>query len=72
MSIVRPVQVEINGERREVKAGVTVADVVRMLDLNQRRLAVEINREIVARDSYAEHVLQEGDVLEIVHFVGGG
>jgi len=72
MSIVRPVQVEINGERREVKAGVTVADVVRMLDLNQRRLAVEINREIVARDSYAERVLHEGDVLEIVHFVGGG
>ena len=72
MSIVPPVQVEINGERREVKAGVTVADVVRMLDLNQRRLAVEINREIVARDSYAKRVLQEGDVLEIVHFVGGG
>ena len=72
MSIVLPVQVEINGETREVEAGVTVADVVRMLDLNQRRLAVEVNREIVARDSYAERVLHEGDVLEIVHFVGGG
>jgi sulfur carrier protein len=72
MSIVRLVRVEINGERREVAAGVTVADVIRMLELNRRRVAIEINREIVARDSYAERALQEGDVLEIVHLVGGG
>jgi thiamine biosynthesis protein ThiS len=72
MSIVKAVQVEINGERRELEAGATVADVVRMLDLNERRIAVEINREIVPRQSYAERVLHEGDMLEIVHFVGGG
>jgi sulfur carrier protein len=72
MSIVKAVQVEINGERRELTAGVTVADVIGLLDLNRRRLAVEINREIVARDSYGDRVLQEGDVLEIVQFVGGG
>lgn len=72
MSIVDGVQVVLNGEKQEVAAGTTVADVLKMLDLNQRRVAVEINREIVNRDSYATRVLREGEVIEIVHFVGGG
>ena len=62
----------LNGEKREVAPGTTVADVVRMLGLNQRRVAVEINREIIPRDSHEEHLIEDGDVLEVVHLVGGG
>jgi len=72
MSIVSRVQVVLNGENQEVPQGATVTDVVRMLGLDGRRVAVEINREIIARSSHATHLLEDGDVLEIVHLVGGG
>ena len=72
MSIVIPVHIMLNGEDHEVPQGTTVVDLVHSLELDRRRVAVEINREILAREAYAERPLHEGDVLEIVHFVGGG
>ena len=72
MSIVNIVQVTVNAEKRDVAVGTTVAEVIRMLDLDGRRVAVEINREIIARESFASRSLEDGDVIEIVHFVGGG
>jgi thiamine biosynthesis protein ThiS len=66
------VQVIINGEAQTFTAGVTIADLVSQLGLNQRRIAVELNREIIAREEYGSLVLADGDQIEIVHFVGGG
>jgi thiamine biosynthesis protein ThiS len=66
------VHVIINGEAQTVGAGLTVADLIGQLGLNRHRIAVELNREIVGRESYGERALQEGDQIEIVHFVGGG
>jgi thiamine biosynthesis protein ThiS len=66
------VHVIINGEAQTVDADLTVADLISQLGLNRRRVAVELNREIVARESYGERTLREGDQIEIVHFVGGG
>jgi thiamine biosynthesis protein ThiS len=66
------VQVIINGEAHTLTAGVTIADLVSQLGLNQRRIAVELNREIIAREEYGSLVLADGDQVEIVHFVGGG
>jgi thiamine biosynthesis protein ThiS len=66
------VRVTINGESQLFSEGLTLADVLRQLQLNQRRIAVEVNREIVARELYAAHTLTDGDEIEIVHFVGGG
>jgi sulfur carrier protein len=66
------VKVTLNREKRDVAVGTTVADVIRTLDLDGRRIAVEINREILSRDSYAARLLEDGDVIEVVHFVGGG
>jgi thiamine biosynthesis protein ThiS len=66
------VHVIINGEPRELHREVTVAALVGELGLSQRRIAVEINREIVARDAYSMRILTDGDQIEIVHFVGGG
>jgi len=65
-------QVMLNGEQTELADGVTVRDLIAELDLAKKRVAVEINREIVERDAFAERALREGDVIEIVHFIGGG
>jgi thiamine biosynthesis protein ThiS len=66
------VRVVINGEEQKLVEGLTLAGLVSQLDLNQRRIAVEVNREIVAREEYETRVLHEGDEVEVVHFVGGG
>ena len=65
-------RVVINGEPQNVIDGLTIAGLIQQLGLKQRRIAVEVNREIIARESYEAHALGEGDHVEIVHFVGGG
>ncbi len=62
----------VNGEPRTVQQGQSVADLVRGLSLNPAKVAVERNGEIVARSVLANTLLADGDVVEIVHFVGGG
>jgi sulfur carrier protein len=66
------VHVIVNGEPQQLEEGSTIAGLVGALGLNQRRIAVEVNREIIAREEYATRVLAAGDQVEIVHFVGGG
>jgi thiazole synthase len=61
----------VNGEPRRTAAG-TVADLVRSLELDPAKVAVERNGEIVPRSALDSVALQDADVLEIVHFVGGG
>lgn len=70
--MVLPMRVTLNGEARELGDGVTVDDLVRELGLDQRRIAVEVNRAVLPRHAYALRPLQDGDVVEIVHFIGGG
>ena len=65
-------QVKVNDEPQRLPPGATVADLVATLGLGPRRVAVEVNREIVARATYAATVLHDGDTVEIIHFVGGG
>jgi sulfur carrier protein len=62
----------VNGEPRAVAAGLTAAQLVDLLELAGRRLAMEINREILPRSQYAGHTLREGDRIEIVQAIGGG
>lgn len=62
----------LNGEPRRAPAGSSIAALLQQLGFNPAKLAVERNGEIVPRAALAEVVLGEGDVLEVVHFVGGG
>lgn len=62
----------INGEERGFGDGLTLAALVEQLGVKPDRVAVELNHNIVRRDSWAETTLHEGDRLEVVHFVGGG
>lgn len=57
---------------REVADALTVRGLVVLLELTAGPVAVEVNREVVPRAGHEHHVLREGDVVEIVHLVGGG
>jgi sulfur carrier protein len=65
-------QIQVNGEARELPAGATVETLVATLDLAGRRVAVEVNEALVPRSTYAAAALAEGDRVEIVHAIGGG
>ena len=65
-------RVTVNGEARELRDGVTVDELVGELGLLARRIAVEINLDVLPRAEYTARALHEGDVVEIVHFIGGG
>jgi len=66
------VEVVVNGEARQFPDGMTVTQLLEEMALTGKRLAVEVNLEIVPRSTYAEHRLQSGDRVEIVHAIGGG
>lgn len=65
-------QLTINGEVRELSDCSTVKQLLESLQITATRVAVEVNLEIVPRATYGERTLQDGDKIEIVHFVGGG
>ena len=64
--------IQLNGEVLELPDGLTVADLLARLQLGERRVAVELNLDIVPRSQHATTLLQEGDQLEVVHAIGGG
>ena len=66
------IDVHLNGEERAVPGELTVWALLEWFDLNPSLVVVELNREILDRNRYAEIPVEAGDVLEFVHFVGGG
>lgn len=65
-------QIIVNGEQRDVLDGLSAAQLVADMGITGKRIAMEVNLEIVPRSSYAEHIFKNGDKVEIVHAVGGG
>ncbi|MDE7392506.1 MAG: sulfur carrier protein ThiS [Treponemataceae bacterium] len=63
--------VKTNGEERQI-AGKTLAEYLATTDYDPKRIAVERNGAIVPKAQYADTVLQDGDTIEVVSFVGGG
>jgi len=68
----RRMNVLLNGETREVAGTCTLAELLASSGYAERRIAVEVNREIVPRSRHGEHRLADGDRIEIVHAIGGG
>jgi thiamine biosynthesis protein ThiS len=62
----------VNGEERRVVGPATAADLLHQLGLDERAVVVELNRRIVRRPDLSGTPLNTGDVVELVHFVGGG
>jgi sulfur carrier protein len=69
---VAPMTVTINGERREVPEGLTVAAMLEHLGMADDRVAIERNFDILPRQRWRVTQVQANDSFEIVHFVGGG
>jgi len=66
------ISITMNGEEQAIAAPATVAGLLRQLGLDNCKVAVERNLEIVPRSTYGSIALTAGDRLEIVHFIGGG
>ena len=68
-------KLHINGEERDLgesQSPLTLSALIEKLAMKADRVAVELNRDIVPRDQWAQTTLNDGDRLEVVHFVGGG
>ena len=65
-------EITLNGESREIPDDISAAGLIEMLNLSGKRLAMEVNREIVPRSTLAQLRLRAGDNVEIVHAIGGG
>jgi sulfur carrier protein len=65
-------KIHINGEEKEILDGFNIAALLEELEIRPGRVVVELNRTIISREAQESTSLKEGDVLEIIHFVGGG
>lgn len=66
------VSVTINGEEQSLTGALSLAELLLTLNITKGKVAIERNLEIVPRSLYGETMVEEGDRLEIVHFIGGG
>lgn len=66
------IRVRVNGKERDVERGQSVRALLESLDLHPGMVVVELNRDILERNRYGDVVVEEGDTMELVHFVGGG
>ncbi|MDQ7074510.1 MAG: sulfur carrier protein ThiS [Gammaproteobacteria bacterium] len=64
--------INLNGETHRCDAHITAEQLIEQLGFAGKRLAIEINEEILPRSQHASHTLQENDNVEIVHAIGGG
>ncbi len=64
--------ITVNGTRRDLTSGTTIRTLLHALKMEPERVAVELNRSILTRAEFETVVLNDGDTVEIVQFVGGG
>lgn len=64
--------IQVNGESIEIADGTTVSDLIQRMELDGRRLAVEVNEDIVPRSEHRQFAFSDGDRVEVVHAIGGG
>jgi sulfur carrier protein len=65
-------QIQLNGQARHCDEGTTLAQLLAEAGYAERRVAIEVNRDIVPRSQHTQQVLRDGDEVEIVHAIGGG
>ncbi|MBT8440603.1 MAG: sulfur carrier protein ThiS [Gammaproteobacteria bacterium] len=64
--------IQLNGQPKEVADNITITALLESMELYGRRIAVEVNEELVTRSQFGSHQLKENDVIEIVQAIGGG
>jgi len=65
-------QIHVNGEAKQLADEATLLDLIEELGLAGRRIAIELNMDIIPRSEHEKTVLKDGDQLEVVHAIGGG
>ena len=65
-------EVVVNGEARVISGGITVAELIAQMDLAGKRLAVEVNEQILPKSRHDQLQLSDGDRVEIIQAIGGG
>ncbi|MAM79018.1 MAG: thiamine biosynthesis protein ThiS [Alphaproteobacteria bacterium] len=65
-------EITLNGEKFTLETGSNIVNLIDKLNLDVDKLAIERNLEIVPKSKFAMTIIEEGDKLEIVHFIGGG
>jgi sulfur carrier protein len=70
--LVHKLHVSVNGSPMEIVEGTTISDLIKTLEIGSGPIAVEQNLEIVSKADYGQRLINQGDKIEIVHFVGGG
>ena len=66
------INIYLNGERREIPAGIDLVRLLEVFSLPSQRIAIELNNTVIRRADWPQAVLSDGDKVEVVHFVGGG
>ena len=62
----------VNGDARNVPASCTLQQLLRLLELDRKRVAIAVNRDVIPRSAFSDKRLLEGDCIEILEAVGGG
>ncbi len=63
---------KVNGEKFDFREGMTVSNLIAEMGFSEAMVAVELNLDILPRDSFSSTILKENDCIEVVRFVGGG
>ena len=66
------IQIFLNGERREISETIKIDELLELFSLPSQRVAIELNNVVVRRTDWPTTDVNDGDKLEVVHFVGGG
>jgi len=66
------VRILINGEKKELPGSISVSDLLDRFELPSQRVAIELNKIVIRKSNWAETLVNDGDRIEVVHFVGGG
>lgn len=64
--------ISINGKEKSIPDDLHLNQLIEQLELTGKRLAVEINKEIIPKSKHADYQIKQGDIIEIVHAIGGG
>ena len=66
------IDIRLNGEIKKIETDVTLDRLLDLFSLPRQRVAIELNRSVVRRNDWPEITINNGDTIEVIHFVGGG
>ncbi len=65
-------KIQINGRKINIKQKINVSDLLKKYKLDKKKIALELNGEIIPKQMYKKKFVKNEDIIEIVHFIGGG